>query len=52
MKKKLLLDGLFVLGLAAFLYGVWLTWHPGAYMAGGLGTAAIAFYVGISGKRG
>jgi hypothetical protein len=31
-----LVDILGLLGFAAFLYGLWLTWHPLAWTVGGL----------------
>jgi hypothetical protein len=40
--RKAALDMLALLGLAAFLYGVWLIYRPAAFIVGGGVTVAVA----------
>jgi uncharacterized membrane protein YiaA len=40
-----------VAGLFAFVYGLWLAWHPLGWMIGGLLLAACAFFVHYNALR-
>ncbi|MBS1803523.1 MAG: hypothetical protein JST28_09150 [Acidobacteria bacterium] len=43
MIGELVLDVMFLLGLAAASYGFWLAWHPLGFIVGGLLVAVFSF---------
>lgn len=49
--KSYLLGLLILLGIASFVWGVWMVYRPAAFMLGGLVAAAAGFFAVYDGMR-
>ncbi len=44
--RRSLHDGAFVVGIASFVFGAWLAWHPLGFIVGGVLLAVLSFLTG------